>query len=241
MSRRRTTAAIEALLSTNDYEAVLTYDPVAGLRASAPQTAGEALRDLAGDGSWTDPAGQTLAPEQLAQLVRVIQPMATPRRRLGLVVDYLSQLAPAAEALSPAYRALFLSALQRVQTTQRASVPSLERAPLFNPVLWLVDRPGDLPGWMVSGGDGIHQVPIPQPSLDARAQAARHSGCATATSVSSPRSIGWGRRAPRPDVSASAWADLRGRPPSTPTPTGSFPTAPSGSWSAPTASPTAFH
>lgn len=170
---RRAVNAIDALLALNGYEAILTYDPIAGLRSAAPSLAGEAIRELSSDEGWDNPDGQLLSPERLSELVQVIQPVVSPRRRIGLVVDYVSQFAPTGEPLSDAHHALFRTALHRVHNTQRSSGASIGRAPLFNPVLWIVERPSDLPGWMVGTGDGIHQVPIPQPNLDARLQAAR--------------------------------------------------------------------
>jgi len=170
---RPTVDAIEALLKLNAYDAVLSYDPVAGLQASDPAAAGESLRELAGDDSWPDPTGQQLSIERLTALVQIIEPVASPRRQVALVIDYVSQFAPAGEPMSDAYHGLLRTALQRVHTTQRSSGAAVGRAPLFNPVLWIVDRPSDLPAWMVGTPDGIHQVPIPRPSLDARLQAAR--------------------------------------------------------------------
>ncbi|RHW25418.1 ATP-dependent Clp protease ATP-binding subunit [Nocardioides immobilis] len=169
---RRTVDAIDALLTLNTFEAVLTYDPVAGLRANEPETAQRALHDLSGDETWSAPDGQLLSIERLTELVRVVQPTIQPKRRIALIVDYVSQFAPTGEPLSEAHHALFRTALQRVHNTQRTSGAAIGRAPLFNPVLWIVDRPSDLPGWMVGTSDGIHQVPIPLPTLDARSQAA---------------------------------------------------------------------
>ncbi len=170
---RSTTESIDSLLKLSGYETVLTYDPVSGLRSSDQDRAATALRQLSGDDTWEAPSGQQLSLERLGQLLCVIQPTRQPVRRVALIIDYVSQFAPAGEPLAPEHHALFRTALQRVHVTQRTSGADVDRAPLFNPVIWIVDRPADLPGWMVSVADGIHQIPIPLPNLDSRSLAVR--------------------------------------------------------------------
>lgn len=175
---RSTVAALSLLLLENGYAAVLTYDPIAGLRSTDPAQARSLLIEMSPTDDWiaptapTEPTGQALSTERLTQLLALIQPTSRPQHRIGLIMDYVSQLTPSGEHLSEAHHSLFRTALQRVHTTQRTVAPDSTRAPLFNPVFWIVDRPGDLPGWLVSAPDGIHQVPIPTPDQDTRQQAA---------------------------------------------------------------------
>jgi ATP-dependent Clp protease ATP-binding subunit ClpA len=40
--------------------------------------------------------------------------------------------------------------------------------PLYNPVIWLADKPGDLPAWLTAGNDMIREISIPRPHLGER-------------------------------------------------------------------------
>ncbi|MFI8774645.1 AAA family ATPase [Gordonia sp. NPDC062954] len=161
-----TTRALWELMAQAGYEAMFVYDPVAGLSVlPADRTAGEVVTALGG--RWSERVGRPCSPETLAELVHTVQ-APRPARPVALVLDYVSQFQPAGEPLTTELHALFRAALYRATASGKLPRSELERAPLYNPVFWIVDRPSDLPGWMVASVDGIHQVPIPNPDLDTR-------------------------------------------------------------------------
>lgn len=110
----------------------------------------------------------------LAELPQLLRQVAThPSVRGALVLDYVSQWRPAGEPPSADEHALMQTALTLVHQATGLYVPQTRESALHNAIFWLVDRPSDLPGWLTGGSEGIRQVPIPQPDLDARTDAAR--------------------------------------------------------------------
>src|SRR5690606_22092514 len=45
--------------------------------------------------------------------------------------------------------------------------------PLYNPIVWLVERPGDLPPWLTADNETIREITIPRPHLGDRQETAR--------------------------------------------------------------------
>jgi DNA polymerase III delta prime subunit len=112
-----------------------------------------------------------VSPAQLAAVARAIVTSTTVR--LALTIDYVSQWQPAGQPPSDAEHAFMQEALTLIHDARATVIGTRRPAPLFNPVLWLVERPADLPAWLVGGSDGIRQVSIPRPDFDARLAVAR--------------------------------------------------------------------
>jgi ATP-dependent Clp protease ATP-binding subunit ClpA len=91
--------------------------------------------------------------------------------RLSLVVDYASQAHEVSE-MHPAIDRLMIACLKHVHESGELLHDGYRKVSLRHPVFWLVDKPNDLPGWMLTG-DGIRQVPILYPDLDERMRIAR--------------------------------------------------------------------
>lgn len=157
------------LLATAGYDALLVHDPVMGLSVLPPTPAAQEAVAALGD-QWSRRLGQVSSHEGLMELIHTIQG-SRPPRPVGLVVDYVSQLQPSGEPLSPELHALFRAGFYRSHVAGKLMRPDLGRSPLYNPVFWIVDRPSDLPAWMVGSTDNIHQVPVPTPDLDSRTRA----------------------------------------------------------------------
>ena len=71
------------------------------------------------------------------------------------------------EALSPAEHQLFSRALI-LSHSARARPAGERRQPLFNTVIWIVDKEGDLPDWFLIGNPRIRHIPIGRPDHTAR-------------------------------------------------------------------------
>lgn len=183
---QRTIPALWALLATAGYQALLVYDPVAGL-SDYPATP-ESRQAISALGSqWQGRLGKLSSPEALTELIHTVQ-APRPARPIALVIDYVSQFRPTGEPLSEELHAMFRAGLYRANIAGRIPRTDLQRSPLYNPVFWIVDRPSDLPGWMIAADDTIHQVPIPTPNLDCRARAANNLAAGQAESGFGPMS-----------------------------------------------------
>ncbi len=156
----------DALLDAG-YAQVLAWDPLAGFRVlgrpgSEARATPQVLLDLGltpVDGAA--PAGIDLLGATLQRLVnRSGEPIA-------LIVDFASRLAVRNDALSAAEHQLFTQAL--VLSHQARSRPAGEqRKPFFNSVLWVVEKEGDLPDWLLVDNPRLRHIPVSKPDQAAR-------------------------------------------------------------------------
>ncbi|WPR67122.1 AAA family ATPase [Glutamicibacter protophormiae] len=65
-----------------------------------------------------------------------------------------------------------LASIASVHSGQKHLHSEARKVALRHPIFWMVDRPSDLPAWMLTG-DGIRQVPVPRPDLELRSSAGR--------------------------------------------------------------------
>jgi hypothetical protein len=73
----------------------------------------------------------------------------------ALVVDFASRLVGRSDALSPVEQQLFTHAFVLSQTTAARPV-GINRSPLYNTVIWVVDKEGDLPDWLIIDNPASH-------------------------------------------------------------------------------------
>lgn len=169
---RRTPYAIRETLAQSGMPTVLYFSPMHGLSAlegSDPQAVERVLGPHA-SAVGIQPTRPEEPPVNFTALAEIAQRVSASKADpCALIIDYLSQTAPemnAADGPQPLYLAL-LRAANEGEPIRRSGGP---RPRLRNPVFLLVDRPADLPGWLLSG-DGIRQAPVPPPSLAERARA----------------------------------------------------------------------
>ncbi len=144
------------------YAQVLGWDPLAGFRAlerpGSDPASGIALLQSLGltpvDGAA--PAGIDLLSATLQRLV------VRPGEPVAVIIDFASRLAVRSDALSAAEHQLFTQAL--VLSHQARSRPGgVQRKPFFNTVLWVVEKEGDLPDWLLVGNPRIRHIPVAKP------------------------------------------------------------------------------
>ena len=150
------------------YGVVIAYDPVGGFRVvtgpgepSLP--GGEILSGLGlqpgSDGSAA--AGLELFAEVLSRLVTQPGPPS------ALVADFASRLLVRAESPSAAEHAAFTRALV-LSYQARARPHGNPPRPFLNTVIWIADKEGDLPDWLVVGNPRIRHVPVAKPDSRTR-------------------------------------------------------------------------
>ncbi|MDN7488667.1 MULTISPECIES: AAA family ATPase [Burkholderia] len=149
------------------YAQLVVWNPVSGFtvpdsRVSPTEPPDETLRRLGltpVDG--TAPGGIDVLTACIERLV------ALPGPPVALVVDFASRLAIRAETLNPAEHTLFTRAL--VLAHMAAPRPAGElRRPFFNTVIWIVDKEGDLPDWLLIDNPRIRHIPVSKPDSAAR-------------------------------------------------------------------------
>ena len=162
-------------LRTSGYSCMLVYDPVDGLRihpggdAEASQEASTAAARL---------LGKLKGDEQpsLEALRRHLTAVARPEEgpvRAAFVIDEASRIARSPTDLEPAERDFFRFCAKLSRTASPVRVDGPRPKPLYNPIIWLVERPGDLPPWLTSGNENIREITVPRPHLGDRQETAR--------------------------------------------------------------------
>jgi ATP-dependent Clp protease ATP-binding subunit ClpA len=161
-------------LQASGYACLLVYDPVDGLRV-LPDTddeigdaAAAAAERLVGKRKADDkPSLEALA----RHLTAVVRPADSVRA--AFILDNASRIARSATDLEPAERDFFRFCEKLSRTAAPVWVEGLRPKPLYNPVIWLAERAGDLPAWLAAGNDNIREIAVPRPHLGDRQETAR--------------------------------------------------------------------
>ncbi|ADO72751.1 AAA family ATPase [Stigmatella aurantiaca] len=146
---------------------VISYDPAAGFKVISlpnedPSQGTEVMKQLGLQAvNGAAPAGLELFTETLQRIV------GRPGEPVALVADFASRMIVRAEAISGPEHQAFTRAL--VLSHQARSRPhGTPPRPFFNTVLWVVDKEGDLPDWLLIGNPRLRHVPIAKPDHRAR-------------------------------------------------------------------------
>ncbi|MFE7575969.1 AAA family ATPase [Streptomyces sp. NPDC057521] len=164
-------------LRASGYACLLVHDPVDGLRVhlQAGATAEETEQAEAAVSRLLPrlPRPGTLPSLEvlrglMAELTRPAQPV-----RAALAIDDASRIARAATEMEPNERDFFRFCARLSRTAVPVGAPSGRTTPLYNPVIWLADREGDLPAWLTSANDQVRSIGLPVPDLGDRQATAR--------------------------------------------------------------------
>ncbi|WP_018610704.1 AAA family ATPase [Uliginosibacterium gangwonense] len=160
--------ALWETLKAQGYRCLLVYDPVDGLRVypneAEPKALAERLFELKlANGS------QQISLETLNNVMRNLS--AQREARCALLVDFASRLTRQADHLSEAEHRFFIAA-EKLSLNASALVPKDGGIPLFNPILWLVNRPQDLPSWFALDSERVASLIVSRPDYETREAAA---------------------------------------------------------------------
>lgn len=162
------------VLQSSGYACLLVYDPVDGL-AVFPDTDDE-LGDAAAAAAerliGKRNADEKPSLEALAGLLRSVT-RPTENIRAAFVIDSASRIARLPTDLEPAERDFFRACEKLSRAARVLRVDGPRPKPLYNPVIWLVERPGDLPPWLTTGNENIREITIPRPHLGDRQETSR--------------------------------------------------------------------
>ena len=169
-------------LRMHDYQFLLLYDPADGLRVYPNEPLqrewAERLFDLKLPNAESIDTGQPISLESLSKLLRNLVSQRTAHG--ALLLDFASRLTRQPNHLSEAEHRFFVAAEKLavhaapvVATRSKpTATPSMAQRPRFNPVLWLVNRPQDLPSWFALDNERIATLVIGKPDYETRQTAA---------------------------------------------------------------------
>jgi ATP-dependent Clp protease ATP-binding subunit ClpA len=161
------TAALSDNLREAGYAHIVVWDPVSGFRCieatgSISGVSDEVLRGLglvSVDGAA--PGGIDMLSTVLERAVNASgEPIA-------LVVDFASRLTVRTESLSAAEHQLFTRALVLAHAAKPRPAGE-QRRPFFNSVIWVVDKEGDVPDWLLIDNPRIRHIPVAKPDSSSR-------------------------------------------------------------------------
>ncbi|MDD2366986.1 MAG: AAA family ATPase [Desulfuromonadaceae bacterium] len=156
--------ALWARLKERGYKFMAVYDRSDGLSLSYVDSQFRAQVDALLGG------GKDVSLDRLPQIIRNV---ATSRELRGaLVIDYASRLMQNGEPYSEHAANLFVSSEKYANTAAAIFVKDVDAVPLYNPVIWLVNRDNDLPSWLTLDSELIASIIIPRPDFQDREQAA---------------------------------------------------------------------
>ena len=172
-------------LRRQGYRYLLVYDPADGIRVYPNEPAVVELATKLHELKLQD----GLMPMGLESLIQLMRKLGTSREARGaLVLDFASRLARAPDHLDSGEHRFFVAAEKlslsanpivpappAVAAAESAPAPVAQPpvSPLFNPVLWLVNRPQDLPSWFALDSERIASLIVSRPDYESRETAAR--------------------------------------------------------------------
>ena len=163
--------AVWMCLRRSGFEAMVVADPADGVRAHpGSQPAIGAASAVVGRDLEADAGARTVEGIRDDLLAVVRAP-----RQLAFVVELAPRFASNPEQLTREELALFVAA-ERAALTSRpvpARPGAARQVPLFNPVIWIVDRDRDLPAWLVAHEDHVRSIAVPRPDYGQRDRCAR--------------------------------------------------------------------
>jgi energy-coupling factor transporter ATP-binding protein EcfA2 len=156
-------------LKGHDYRYLLIYDPADGVRVYPNEPAVVELATKIHELKLQDGV-MPMGLESLTQLMRKLT--GSREARAALILDFASRLARAPDHLDAGEHRFFVAA-EKLSLSANPVIPSSGGSPLFNPILWLVNRPQDLPSWFALDSERIASLIVGKPDYETREAAAR--------------------------------------------------------------------
>lgn len=161
-------------LQRQGYQFLLVYDAVEGIRPYPNEPEVVELATRLFDLKLQDGA-MPMGLESLSALMRRLT--RTRDARCALLVDFASRLTRHPDQLDATEHRFFLSAerlaVHSVPIVPKAVVEGGDNKPRFNPILWLLNRPQDLPSWFALDNVRVETLTVGLPDFETREAAAR--------------------------------------------------------------------
>jgi hypothetical protein len=158
-------AAIAREMYACGYAEVLSLDCVRGAKLVSKtgglQPANETLARLG-----CEPEAQSAT--DLASLAGILERVVFAEGPpIALIIDFAARLAVRGDSLSRDEHPFF-SRAQVYSATAKARPIGPDGKPFYNTVVWIVDKEGDLPDWLLMGNPRIRHIPVAKPDNIAR-------------------------------------------------------------------------
>lgn len=158
-----------AELSRSGIQRVVAYNPVTGFYLP-----NAIERNNESDAAFFKECGIDVTtnggtPVSLERFFEQLRPLITSQvdEPVALISDFASRLIRDPEHLGQIEQNGFAQALVLAHEARSRPHPQ-DRRPTFNPIIWLVDKEGDLPDWFTIDNPRIRQIPIPKPDHTVR-------------------------------------------------------------------------
>ncbi|PRC92899.1 AAA family ATPase [Solimicrobium silvestre] len=158
-------------LKARDYQFLLIYDPTDGVRVYPDELAARESAEKLFDVKLKT-GNQIVSLETLTNIMKNL--VSQREARCALVIDFASRLSREAAHLSEAEYRFFIAAEKLaltsspIVTLNAANRVGEHQRPLYNPVLWLVNRAQDLPTWYTLDNERIASLAIGKPDYETR-------------------------------------------------------------------------
>ena len=157
-------------LKAQELRYLLIYDPADGVRVYPNEPAVVELATKIHELKLQEGV-MPMGLESLAGLMRKLS--ASREARAALVIDFASRVARAPDHLDAGEHRFFVAA-EKLSLAASPVIPTgASSQPLFNPILWLVNRPQDLPSWFALDSERIASLIVGKPDYETRTAAAQ--------------------------------------------------------------------
>jgi energy-coupling factor transporter ATP-binding protein EcfA2 len=109
----------------------------------------------------------------LEKLRKHLHTVAAAPQRCAFLIDYASRIVLDPPRLERSERDFFLYCEKLSREVGPTPGPQQRPSPLYNPLIWLVERDQDLPVWLTAGNERIRTIGIPRPDFGDRQDTAR--------------------------------------------------------------------
>ena len=163
---------VATLLRTAEVSHVLAFDPVNGFSIPLaegvdPAVEASALSFL--ELSWSNTGRAAATPARFFELLPAILHHTGPR--IALLADFSSRYLCRVDLPSPDEHHWFTTAVVLSHEVRPQPVGP-DKTPLFNPLVWIADKEGDLPPWLVVNNPRLRSITVPKPDRISRRQLA---------------------------------------------------------------------
>lgn len=144
------------------YAFVISYDPLSGLQAATNRgTESQEFEAIGSRLGLTISNGRATASIDLLSqtLERLTNDSGDP---IALIIDFASCLTVRPDNLGPAEHQFFTRALV-LSHLARSRPAGTNRQPYFNTILWVVEKEGDLPDFLLIDNPRIRHIPVSKP------------------------------------------------------------------------------
>lgn len=149
-----------------NYGAVLTFDPINGFNFSSIFNCPDSKREEIAN-QLCIPIGAENAPS-LVEFSRILERIAFSRLEpISVIANFSSQLIVQSDGLSRNEHDAFTRAFIASQNAKPKPFGNPTK-PYFNTIIWIVDKEGDLPDWLVIDNPRIRSISISKPDTNTR-------------------------------------------------------------------------